>query len=249
MLELAQQSRLQDDIEALFDGARINNTENRPALHTLLRASGSHGMDAEFEQVAASRALMRQWSERLNGGRQTGFSGATITDVVNIGIGGSDLGPRLVTEALRPFHGNINCHYVANVDPADLQDTLVELDPASTLFIVCSKSFRTEETLANGLAARALDAGRRGQSTGDLDKHFLAVPPTCRPPQEFGISRRQLPADVGLGGGALFGVVRRRPELCHRGRLGALRRIPGRRRGHGRAFSQQRPGCQYAAAA
>lgn len=186
LLELAQQSRVQDDIEALFDGAHINNTENRPALHTLLRAAGSRGMDAEFAQVAASRELMRQWSQRLNDGRQMGFSGVAITDVVNIGIGGSDLGPRLVTEALRPFHGNISCHYVANVDPADLQGTLLELDPASTLFIVCSKSFRTEETLTNSLAARSwlLNAGA---AESDLDKHFIAVTANLAAAAEFGI--------------------------------------------------------------
>jgi len=186
LLELARESRLQTDIESLFDGAHINNTEDRPALHTLLRASSSHGMDARFEQVVASRALMQQWSERLNDGRQTGFSGATITDVVNIGIGGSDLGPRLVSEALGHFHGNVGCHYVANVDPADLQDTLLELDPGSTLFIVCSKSFRTEETLTNSLAARnwLLNAGA---VESDLHKHFLAVTSNLPAAAEFGI--------------------------------------------------------------
>jgi glucose-6-phosphate isomerase len=186
LLELAQNCGLPADIEGLFAGEHINNTEDRPALHTLLRAASSHGLDAQFQQVLASRALMQQWSERLNNGRQQGFSGATITDVVNIGIGGSDLGPRLVTEALRPFQGNISCHYVANVDPADLQDTLLELDPESTLFIVCSKSFRTEETLTNSLAARAwlLNAGA---SEPDLHKHFIAVTSNLQAAAEFGI--------------------------------------------------------------
>jgi glucose-6-phosphate isomerase len=186
LLGLAGRSGLQMDIAALFDGEHINNTEDRPALHTLLRASSSHGQDEKFGQVVAARALMKQWADRLNSGSQKGYSGATITDVVNIGIGGSDLGPRLVTEALKPYQGNISCHYVANVDPADLQDTLLDLDPESTLFIVCSKSFRTEETLTNSLAARdwLLNAGA---SESDLDRHFVAVTSNLQAAADFGI--------------------------------------------------------------
>ncbi|MCP5190179.1 MAG: glucose-6-phosphate isomerase, partial [Pseudomonadales bacterium] len=186
LLRLADQAGLSAAIAALFDGEPINNTENRPALHMLLRASGSHGLDDKFTQVRDAREQMRQWSQRLNSGVQTGFSGAVITDVVNIGIGGSDLGPRLVSEALQPFRGDISCHYVANVDPADLQDTLLDLNPESTLFIVCSKSFRTEETLTNSLAARnwMLQAGA-GQA--DLDRHFLAVTSNLQAAAEFGI--------------------------------------------------------------
>ena len=186
LLRLADQAGLSAAIAALFDGEPINNTENRPALHMLLRASGSHGLDDKFTQVRDAREQMRQWSQRLNSGVQTGFSGAVITDVVNIGIGGSDLGPRLVSEALQPFRGDISCHYVANVDPADLQDTLLDLNPESTLFIVCSKSFRTEETLTNSLAARnwMLQAGA-GQA--DLDRHFLAVTSNLQATAEFGI--------------------------------------------------------------
>ena len=186
LLDLVKPSGLDTDIQSLFGGEPINNTEGRPALHTLLRASSDQGLPDEFNQVRAARATMQRWAGRLNSGEQKGYSGATITDVVNIGIGGSDLGPRLVTEALKPFQGNISCHYVANVDPADLQDTLLELDPESTLFIVCSKSFRTEETLTNSLAARAwlLNAGA---SEADLDKHFIAVTSNLGAAADFGI--------------------------------------------------------------
>jgi len=186
LLSLAGQAQLPAAITALFDGDKVNNTEDRPALHTLLRARSSHGLDAEFDEVRRARAQMRQWTQRINAGDQCGFSGEVITDVVNIGIGGSDLGPRLVSEALRPFHGRISCHYVANVDPADLQDTLLELNPGSTLFIVCSKSFRTEETLTNSLAARnwMLNAGA---SPADLDRHFLAVTTNLQAAADFGI--------------------------------------------------------------
>ena len=186
LLRLAEQARLPAAITALFDGDKVNNTEDRPALHTLLRATSSHGLDAQFDEVRKARGQMRQWAQRLNAGELSGFSGAVITDVVNIGIGGSDLGPRLVSEALRPFHGDISCHYVANVDPADLQDTLLGLYPGSTLFIVCSKSFRTEETLTNSLAARnwMLNAGA---SVADLDRHFLAVTSNLQAAADFGI--------------------------------------------------------------
>ena len=186
LLDLANEAALQAEIAALFSGQHINNTEDRPALHTLLRASRGDGLENKFEQVQAARALMQLWSERINSGSWKGFSGAAITDVVNIGIGGSDLGPRLVTEALRPFHGNIACHYVANVDPADLQDCLLQLDPGSTLFIVCSKSFRTEETLTNSLAAREwlLTAGA---TEAGLAKHFIAVTSNLQAADEFGI--------------------------------------------------------------
>lgn len=186
LLQLAEQAGLGQRIEDLFNGAHVNNTEDRPALHTLLRASDGGAQQLRFQEVVAAKARMREIAERLHCGGHTGYSGSTITDVVNIGIGGSDLGPRLVTQALKPFHGQVQCHYVSNVDPADLLDTLAQLNPASTAFIICSKSFRTEETLANGLAARAWMLAA-GASTADLDKHFLAVTTNLPAAREFGI--------------------------------------------------------------
>ena len=187
LLALAEQAGLRARIRALLAGEAVNNTENRPALHTLLRAPAGNGLADKFQEVAATRDRMRQWAGRLNSGEQRGYSGAAISDVVNIGIGGSDLGPRLVTEALRPFHGQVSCHYVANVDPADLQATLAPLRPETTLFIVCSKSFRTEETLSNSLAARAwmLAGGAREE---ELDRHFLAITTNLEAAAAFGIS-------------------------------------------------------------
>jgi glucose-6-phosphate isomerase len=186
LLDLAAEAGLESAIGDLLGGAEVNNTEGRPALHSLLRASSGQGQDDKFAEVAATRETMQHWANRLNAGELTGFSDAVITDVVNIGIGGSDLGPRLVTEALRPFQGDIACHYVANVDPADLQDTLLDLSPETTLFIICSKSFRTEETLTNSLAAREwmLNAGA---NPADLDKHFLAITSNLQAAAEFGI--------------------------------------------------------------
>ncbi len=187
LLALASQAELPGRAEELLAGAELNNTEQRPALHTLLRATESTAKLADkFQQVAAMRARMQQWVQRIAAGDQRGFNGQVITDIVNIGIGGSDLGPRLVTSALKAYHSSINCHYVANVDPADIEYTLRDLSPSRTLFIICSKSFRTEETLANSLAARAwlLNAGATEQ---DLNKHFLAITTNLQAAADFGI--------------------------------------------------------------
>ena len=197
---LAEQAALPRRIESLLDGEPVNNTEQRPALHTLLRSADGAGLENLFAEVVAARDRMREYANQLNSGQLKGYSGSTITDVVNIGIGGSDLGPRLVTEALQPYHGPVRCHYVANVDPADLQGALRDLDPHTTLFIICSKSFRTEETLANGLAARSwmLASGAR---TSDLARHFLAITTNLEAATEFGIDERNcLPLWDWVGG-------------------------------------------------
>lgn len=187
LLQLAREADLPGSARGMLGGAEVNNTERRPALHSLLRAAGAPaGLEATFDDVKATRARMQYWSERLNQGQHRGFSGEVITDVVNIGIGGSDLGPRLVTEALRPFQGTMACHYVANVDPADIQDCLLQLDPGTTLFIICSKSFRTEETLTNALVAREW-LRNAGAGEADLDRHFLAITTNLSSAASFGI--------------------------------------------------------------
>ncbi|MEP0201510.1 MAG: glucose-6-phosphate isomerase [Halioglobus sp.] len=200
LLALAHEVDLPARAAALLSGDPVNNTEQRPALHTLLRANKAAGLDVLYQEVTSTRERMRYWANRLNAGEQTGFSDQVITDVVNIGIGGSDLGPRLVTEALRPFQGNVACHYVANVDPADLHDTLAELNPHTTLFIICSKSFKTQETLTNGLAARdwLLSAGA---DTALLARHFLAMTTNLEAAAAFGIDPEQcLPLWDWVGG-------------------------------------------------
>ena len=188
LLALADQAGIQNRIRALMSREHLNNTEDRPALHMLLRAQDAHGLDELFTAVRETRKRMRQLACAVNDGEWRGFGGERITDVVNIGIGGSDLGPRLVSEALRPFQTGTRCHYVANVDPADLQDVLRPLDGRTTLFIICSKSFRTEETLTNALAAREwlLEAGAQPH---DLENHFLAVTANVEAAEAFGIAR------------------------------------------------------------
>ena len=200
LLQLAEETKLPAAIAGLLAGEELNNTEQRPALHTLLRASSGGSLGSKFDEVVAARASMRQWADQLNAGELRGFSGSVITDVVNIGIGGSDLGPRLVTEALRPFHGSVACHYVANVDPADLQNTLLNLQAETTLFILCSKSFRTEETLTNSLVAREW-MKQSGATDADLNKHFVAITSNLQAAADFGIPEKNcLPLWDWVGG-------------------------------------------------
>lgn len=200
LLQLAEEAKLPAAIAGLLAGEELNNTEQRPALHTLLRASSGGSLGSKFDEVVAARASMRQWADQLNAGELRGFSGSVITDVVNIGIGGSDLGPRLVTEALRPFHGSVACHYVANVDPADLQNTLLSLQAETTLFILCSKSFRTEETLTNSLVAREW-MKQSGATDADLNKHFVAITSNLQAAADFGIPEENcLPLWDWVGG-------------------------------------------------
>ena len=198
LLLLAEQAEIGKGIQALLSGETVNPTEQRPALHSLLRASASNA--AQFADVAATRARMRGISDALHAGEHKGFTGEAITDVVNIGIGGSDLGPRLTTEALTPYHAGPRSHYVANVDPADIHGVLADLEPSTTLFIVCSKSFRTEETLANSLAAREWILAA-GASESDLNQHFLAVTTNLTAAADFGISQSNcLPMWDWVGG-------------------------------------------------
>ncbi|WP_035516988.1 glucose-6-phosphate isomerase, partial [Pseudohaliea rubra] len=184
LLALATTADLPGAASALLRGAAVNNTERRPALHSLLRAGSGGG--ERYAAVAATRGRMRDLAESIRAGAHTGHTGRAITDVVNIGIGGSDLGPRLVSEALAAPDTAPRAHYAANVDPDDLAAILAPLDPATTLFVICSKSFRTEETLANALTARAwLGAG--GVADGDLARHCLAVTTNLEAAAAFGI--------------------------------------------------------------
>lgn len=203
LLRLAEERRLQEAIEAMFRGDKVNESEGRAALHTALRAVGadsgakSSKVDKAGKPAAKSgpqRAEVAQTLERMaalvadiHQGERLGYNGKRLTDVVNIGIGGCDLGPAMVTEALRGFHsGHVNCHFVSNVDPVHIQSVLAGLSAEHTLFIIASKSATTAETWQNALAARdwfALHVGAqtgaqtsRGSNQGDnISKHFVLV--------------------------------------------------------------------------
>lgn len=182
---LAESQEFHAAREALFAGAPINNSEGRAAWHMALRRPDSAPLHDEVHEV---RADMAAFVDDVRRGRWVGYTGAPISDVVNIGIGGSDLGPRLICDALAQLRQRIHCHFVANVDPADLDDTLIRMDPERTLFIVTSKSFGTAETLANARVARQwlLD---NGASEADIARHFVAVSTNKEAVREFGIER------------------------------------------------------------
>jgi len=176
---------------SMFQGEIINNTEQRAVLHTALRQIDDkplflNGRDI-IQDIREVQQKMADLVSAVHQGQWTGYSGARITDVVNIGIGGSDLGPRMATQALKQYHtGQITSHFVSNVDGSDISDTLAALNPATTLFIVVSKTFTTQETLMNATTARQwiLDAA------GDQDsvaKHFIAISSHVDRVRSFGI--------------------------------------------------------------
>lgn len=192
LLALATERDLRRAIDAMFSGEKINVTEKRAVLHTALR-NRSHrpvvvdGKDV-MPEIDAVLAKMRAFTERLRSGEWTGHTGQSITDVVNIGIGGSDLGPVMATEALRPYwKPGFSAHFVSNVDGTHLTETVRHLDPARTLFIVASKTFTTQETLTNARSARAWLLGKLGAKEAAVAKHFVAVSTNAREVAAFGI--------------------------------------------------------------
>lgn len=188
LLQLAAAAGLQDAIAAMWRGDPINNTENRPALHIALRQPAGAGIGgAQIEQtVLTERKRMLGFAESVRTGRIVGSTGERFVDVVNIGIGGSDLGPAMALVALRPFvQGGPRVLTVSNVDGCDLMDLCAKLDPARTLFIVASKTFTTQETMANAQTARAWIAGRLGAAA--VPAHFAAVSVNAKAMDQFGV--------------------------------------------------------------
>ncbi|GAA3960104.1 glucose-6-phosphate isomerase [Allohahella marinimesophila] len=196
LLALLKHSGLDAARKAMFGGELLNNTEQRAVLHAALRGSArptASGLGDIIGEVDAALDSMTRVVQRLHSGSWTGFDGQPITDVVSIGIGGSFLGPEVVVEALRPdWHDGIRVHFVANVDAADILNTLEGLKASNTLFIIQSKSFTTQETLTNALTARAwflgdASVGALDDSAEALGKHFIAVSSNVEKAQAFGI--------------------------------------------------------------
>ncbi len=194
--DLYEECRVSDAIKLQFEGAPINETEGRAVLHTALRNFSDqpilvNGSDI-MPGIVAVRDQMKLFSEKLLDGTWKGYSGKRITDVVNIGIGGSDLGPVMVYEALKPYHrSEIKCHFVSNIDGADLDETLKGLNPEQTLFIVASKTFTTQETMTNALSARRwfLNSGGKQET---IANHFVAVSTNAEKVREFGIDPKNM---------------------------------------------------------
>ncbi len=186
LLRLANHADLAGRIAAMFRGDPINLTEGRAVLHTALR-SGFAGSAEVQREVQESRRALSAFAAAIRGGVQCGSSGKPFRHVVNIGIGGSDLGPLLVCDALKAqATGGITPHFVSNVDRSQLQDLTRELDPAETLIIVCSKTFTTQETQANARAARDWVASRLGEAA--VPRHFVAVSTNAAAMDAFGIA-------------------------------------------------------------
>ena len=191
LLDLARACDIEGRIRALFAGEAVNNTENRPALHMALRNRSGRPMEAAgrdvMPEVRAELAKMREFVTGVHEGRVTGAGGQRFTDVVNIGIGGSDLGIVMATEALGRFRNRaIRLHCVSNIDGVELAEVMEQVNPATTLFVVCSKTFTTQETLANATSARQWLVGELGEVA--VGRHFVAVSTNHTAMDAFGIS-------------------------------------------------------------
>lgn len=191
LFELARQRDVEKQRDAMFAGEKINFTENRAVLHTALRAPRGHitqidGINVNAE-VYAVLDRMQAFVEKVHSGAWRGASGLMITDIVNIGIGGSDLGPKMVSLALRCFaHPGIRSHFVSNVDGHALEAVLKQVNPATTLFIISSKTFTTAETMLNAHSARNWFLGEFTKA--DLPRHFVAVSSNLQAAETFGIA-------------------------------------------------------------
>ena len=194
LLKLAEETQLKPAISALFSGEKINETEGRAVLHTALRdfSDAEILVDGENIKPGIKRVLeqMKNFSGKVISGEHKGFSGKEITDVVNIGIGGSDLGPVMVCSALKHFKTRLNVHFVSNVDGNHIAETLKNLNPETTLFIIASKTFTTQETMTN--AASAKEWFLKIGSQEDVARHFVALSTNIKLVKDFGIAEENI---------------------------------------------------------
>jgi len=192
LLELAERARLRDRIDAMFRGEKINVTENRAVLHVALRAPEGAVIEVDGDDVVpgvhAVLAKMADFSDRVRSGRWVGHTGKRVRNVINIGIGGSDLGPHMAYDALRDFsQRDMTFRFVSNVDGTDFWEATQDLDPAETLFVVSSKTFTTLETLTNARSAREWSLAGLGGDESAVAKHFVAVSTNATEVAKFGI--------------------------------------------------------------
>ena len=196
LVDLAKQAGLADEIEAMFSGKKINNTENRAVLHVALRNRFNRPIFVDGEDVmpGVNRVLkkMRSFCKEVRSGSWKGYTGKAITDVVNIGIGGSDLGPQMVTAALEHYaKEDLQCHFVSNVDGTHIAEVLRWLSPKTTLFIIASKTFTTQETMTNAHSARDWFLEEAGDISA-VAKHFVALSTNEKGVSEFGIDTKNM---------------------------------------------------------
>jgi len=196
LMLLARECGLKDAIASQFTGERINKTENRPVLHTALRNRGNKPVFVDGKDVMPDvhdvLEQMKMFSESIISGSWKGYTGKPITDIVNIGIGGSDLGPLMVTEALKHYQKeNIKLHFVSNVDGTHIAETLKQLHPETTLFIIASKTFTTQETMTNAESARDWFLTKAGDPEF-VKNHFVALSTNAKEVAAFGIDTRNM---------------------------------------------------------
>ena len=190
LIDLAHEVDLRSAIDAMFNGEKINHIEGRAVLHTALRNRSNRpvmvdGKDV-MPEVNAVLAKIKAFCDSVISGEWKGYTGKAIQHVVNIGIGGSDLGPVMITEALRPFKNHLQMHFVSNVDGTHIAETLKNVDPETTLFLVASKTFTTQETMTNALSARDWFVNIAGDQA-HVAKHFAALSTNTKAVAEFGI--------------------------------------------------------------
>jgi glucose-6-phosphate isomerase len=196
LFELAREVGLKAAIESMFAGAKLNSTEHRAALHVALRNRSNRPVLVDGADVMPGvndvLARMREFTEKVRSGQWPGYTGKQITDIVNIGIGGSDLGPGMVCEALKPFaREGLNVHFVSNVDGSQIVETLKGLSHETTLFVIVSKTFTTQETITNAGTARDWFLTHGGTRVA-VAKHFVAVSTNARAVEKFGIDSEQM---------------------------------------------------------
>ncbi|WP_215224819.1 glucose-6-phosphate isomerase [Echinicola shivajiensis] len=196
LFELAKETDLPSAIEAMFAGEHINQTENRAVLHTALRNRSNSSIKVDgkdvMPEVNGVLAQMKEFADKINAGEWKGYTGKPIKSLVNIGIGGSDLGPVMVTEALKPYQNeNLDIHFVSNVDGTHIAETLKKVDPETTLFFIASKTFTTQETMTNAHSARSwfLEAAKDESA---IAKHFVALSTNAEAVAAFGIDTKNM---------------------------------------------------------
>ncbi|MGH1520234.1 glucose-6-phosphate isomerase [Chryseobacterium sp. JK1] len=194
LLQLAEESQLKDAITKMFSGDKINETEGRAVLHTALRDFSDREIIVDGEnikpQIKKVLNHMKSFSEKVISGEHKGFSGKEITDVVNIGIGGSDLGPVMVCSALKHFKTRLDVHFVSNVDGNHIAEVVKNLNPETTLFIIASKTFTTQETMTNANSAK--DWFLKAGNQEDVAKHFVALSTNIQEVKKFGIAEENI---------------------------------------------------------
>ena len=195
LVDLAKETDLRSAIDAMFNGEKINMTEGRSVLHVALRNRSDRPIESDgkdvMPEVKAVLAKMKGFCEKIISGEWKGYTGKAIQHVVNIGIGGSDLGPVMITEALRPYKNHLQMHFVSNVDGTHIAETLKKIDPETTLFLVASKTFTTQETMTNALTARDWFIKTAGDKA-HVAKHFAALSTNGKAVAEFGIDTNNM---------------------------------------------------------